>query len=328
MGEPPSRQELEAARCWERDDRVPGRPVMTEFRRRLRYHQARWREANRHPIGTQPIVPRPGKPARPVGSRLPLDYARETGATFLTAGALAAARARTSRPEAHQSLDHQRLWADLLWSPTLAFNLFGDPAADPGLADRAMRTWWPDTPGRAREVRFAHSPGRFDPSYLSSLRAFDAAFVLDLDDGTQGIVAVDVNYHEWSKPETPKPGNRRRNLEVAERSGAFASGATDALTGRSGLAVMWLEHLLLLSMLQHPSGHWTWGRYVVVHPAGNADLADACARYRSLLADQATYASVTLEELLDARALPAPTVAALGDRYLPAEATDTTGQAR
>ena len=114
MGDAPSRRELEAARCWENDDRVPGRPAMTEFRRRLRYHQARWREANGHPIGTQPVVPRPGKPARPVGSRLPLDYARETGATFLTGGALAAARARTSITEAHQSFDHQRFWADLL----------------------------------------------------------------------------------------------------------------------------------------------------------------------------------------------------------------------
>ena len=318
MGEAPSRPELEAAHCWESDDRVPGRPAMTEFRRRLRYHQARWREANGHPIGTQPIAPRPGgKPARPVGSRLPLDYARETGANFLTAGALTAARARTAITEAHQSFDHQRLWADLLWSPTLAFNLLGDPAADPDLADRAVQRWWADAPGRVREVRFAHSPGRFDPSYLNSLRAFDAALVLDLDDGTRGIVAVDVNYHEWAKPETPKPSNRRRNLEVAERSGAFAAEAADAFTGRSELAVMWLEHLLLLSMLQHPSGHWRWGRYVVVHPAGNTDLAAACARYRSLLADQATFASVTLEELLDAGALPAPTVATLRDRYLP-----------
>ena len=317
MGEPLSRRELEAAHCWENDDRVPGRPAMTELRRRLRYHQARWREANGHPIGTQPIVPRPGKPARPVGSRLPLDHAQETGATFLTAGALAAARARTSVTEAHQSFDHQRLWADLLWSPTLAFNLLGDLAADPGLADRAVHTWCPDAPGRVGEVRFAHSPGRFDPSYLNSLRAFDAALVLDLDDGTRGIVAVDVNYHEWAKPETPKPSNRWRNLEVAERSGAFAAGATEALTGQSGVAVMWLEHLLLLSMLQQPSGHWRWGRYVVVHPAGNSDLADACAHYRSLLVDQATFASVTLEELLDADALPAPTVAALRDRYLP-----------
>ena len=94
---------------------------MTDYRRRLRYHQARWREANGHPVGSQPMVPRAGTPSRPVGSRLQLDYARETGATFLTAGALEAARARTSFIEPHQSLDHQRLWADLLWSPTLAF---------------------------------------------------------------------------------------------------------------------------------------------------------------------------------------------------------------
>jgi hypothetical protein len=318
MGEALSRPELEAAHCWENDDRVPGRPAMTELRRRLRYHQARWREASGHPLGTQPIAPLEGKPARPVGSRLPLAYAKETGATFLTAGALAAARARTSVTEAHQSFDHQRLWADLLWSPTLAFNLFGDLAADPGLADRAVHRWWPEAPGRVAEVRFAHSPGRFDPAYLNSLRDFDAAFVLDLGDGTRGIVAVDVNYSEWAKPETPKPRNLRRNLEVAQRSGAFADGATDAVKGRSELAVMWLEHLLLLSMLQHPGDGWRWGRYVVVHPAGNTDFAAACARYRSLLADQATFASVTLEELLGAGALPAPTATALRDRYLPA----------
>jgi len=288
---------------------------MTEFRRRLRYHQARWREASGHPIGSQPIAPRPGgAPARPVGSRLPLDYARETGANFVTAGALAAARARTAVVEPHQSFDHQRLWADLLWSPSMAFNLFGDV----GSADRAVHIWWPDAPGTAREVRFAHSPGRFDPEYLNSLRAFDAAFVLDLDDGTQGIVAVDVNYHERSKTEIPKPSNLPRYLEVAERSGVFATGATDAVRGRSDLAVMWLEHLLLLSMLQHPSGAWTWGRYVVVHPAGNSDVADACTRYRELLADSSTFSSATVDELLDADVLGAQTTVALRDRYLPA----------
>ena len=288
---------------------------MTEFRRRLRYHQAQWREANGHPIGSQPIVPREGKPSRPVGSRLPLDYARETGATFVTAGALDAAKARTSSIEPHQSFDHQRLWADLLWSPALAFNLFGDLAADLGLADRAVHVWWPDAPGTVRDIRFAHSPGRFEPAYLNSLREFDAAFVLDLDDGTQGIVAVDIKYHERAKPEIPKPSNLARYLEVAERSGVFGPAATDQVKGRSELAVMWLEHLLLLSMLQHESGTWKWGRYVVVHPAGNTDFAEACARYRALLVNGSTFCSVTLEELLDAGALPAPTVAAVRDRY-------------
>src|SRR6266480_2184900 len=127
MAEALSRQDLEAAHCWEAEDRVPGRPEMTDFRRALRYHQSRWREANGHPIGSQPIAPKPGGGAvRLVGSRLPLGYARKTGANFLTADALDAAKGRTSIIEPHQSFDHQRLWADLLWSPTLAFNLFGD----------------------------------------------------------------------------------------------------------------------------------------------------------------------------------------------------------
>jgi hypothetical protein len=317
MVEAPSREELEALHCWEPEDRVPGRPAMTEFRRRLRCHQARWREANGHPVGSHPIVPRFGKPSRPVGSRLPLDYARKTGASFLTPGAGEAARVRTSFVEPHQSFDHQRFWADLLWSPALAFNLFGDLAADLDLADRAVHAWWPETPGVVREVHFAHSPGRLDPTYLNSLREFDTAFVLELADGRHGVLAVDIKFHERAKPETPKPSNRARNLEVADGSRVFAPGATDALVGRSELCLMWLEHLLLLSMLQHASGAWTWGRYVVVHPAGNSDVAAACDHYRALLVDESTFSSMTLEEVLGTGPLPASTVAALRDRYVP-----------
>jgi hypothetical protein len=165
-------------------------------------------------------------------------------------------------------------------------------------------------------VRFAHSPGRFDPAYLDSLRAFAAAFVLDLGGGKSGILGVDVKYHERSKPEIPKPSKLPRYLEVAERSRAFGPGSIDVVKGRSDLAVMWLEHLLLLSMLQHESGTWAWGRYVVVHPAGNTDAAALCARYRALLADETTFGSVTLEELLDTGALPAATTRALRERYL------------
>ena len=304
--------ELEAAHSWENEDRVPGRPEMTDFRRRLRLQQARWREAHGHPIGSQPIAPKPKDKPRPVGSRLPLEYARETGANFVTPAALEAVRARTSVTEPNQSFDHQRVWADLLWSPSLAFNLFGDLAADLQLADRAVHALWPEAPGKVAEVRFAYSPGRLDPAYLNSLRAWDAAFVAD-----GGIVAVDVNYHERSKPETPKPENVWRYLEVAKRSGAFKLGATDAVKGRSDLAVMWLEHLLLLSMLQHESAAWTWGRYVVVYPSGNSDLADACVRYGELLSDKSTFASLTLEEILDSGALPRAATRTLRERYLP-----------
>jgi len=312
-----SQDELETAHCGEPEDRVPGRPEMTDFRRRLRYHQAKWREAEGHPIGTQPISPKPGGKVRPVGSRLPVDYAKETGANFVTPGAVEAATARSALKEPHQSFDRQRLWADLLWSTTLAFNLFGDLAGDVKLANRAVHSWWPDTPGTVSEVRFEHSPGWLDRAYLGNLSSFDAAFVLDLPDGTRGIVGVDTRYHERAKAEIPKPRNLRRYLEVAGAWGAFNAGATDAVKGRSDLCVMWLEHMLVHSMLQHPNRTWSWGRYVVVHPAGNSDYAELCARYADLLADRSRFSSMTVEELLHTDALPRKTAATLRKRYIP-----------
>jgi len=315
---PPTREELEDAFCWETDDQIASRPAMTAFRREARLHQARWREANQHPIGTQPINPKPGDTrVRPVGSRMPLDYARETGANLVTSAALDAARARTAYIEPRQSFDHQRLWADLLSSVALSFNLFGELAADLSLADHAVHRWFPDAAGHVSEVRFAHSPGWFDPAYINSLRSFDTVFVLDLDDGSRGIVAVGVRYHERNKSEVPRTENLARYAEVAERSKVFGPGAIDTLKRPSDLCVMWIEHLLLFSMLQHPSDNWTWGRYVVVHPAGNPDVVDACTRYRAMLANDATFTPMTIEQLLDNRILSRPTVAALKDRYLP-----------
>jgi PD-(D/E)XK nuclease superfamily protein len=311
-----SKEELEAAHCWEADDRVPRRPELTAFRRRLRYHQSQWREAHGHPIGTQPIAPKPNSgAARLVGSRLPLAYARETGANFVTARALDAARARTSFIEPHQSFDQQRLWADLLWTPALAFNLFGDLAGDLGLADRAVHAWWPDAPGAVGDVRFAHSPGRLDPAWLGNLVAWDIGLVLDLGDGAQGIVGVMTAYHEVNKRQPPKPTRLPRYREITDRSGFFGPEAIDAVNGTE-LIHIWLGHLLVLSMLQHPSRAWRWGRLVVVHPAGNTDFADACSRYRALLVDQSTFASVTIEELLDTNVLPSRTTTALRKRYI------------
>jgi hypothetical protein len=312
----PTRDELEAAHCWEADDRVPRRPAMTAFRRRTRYDQARWRVRNQHPIGTQPIVPRPGKPSRPVGSRIPLDYGREVGANLITPGALTAARARTAFVESNQSFDHQRLWADLLSSSALAFNLFGDLADHPARADQLVRSWLPDLPGRIQQLRFAHSPGWLDPAYLNSLRSFDAAFILELGGGKRGIVAVDVKLHERNKAETPKPENRARYTAVAQGSHVFAAGVIDELLGRTERCEPWLEHLLLHSMLQHPDAGWVWGRYVVVHPAGNTDVADLCAHYRGALADDTTFVTTTLEQLI-AISTPAATIDALTERYLP-----------
>ncbi len=297
-----TKAELEAAHCWEADDHVPRRPELTAFRRALRYHQAQWREANGHPIGSQPIVPRLTGRRDPSGADCRSTTRKRPARTSSAAGALDAARARTSFVERHQSFDHQRLWADLLSSPAFCFNLFGDLAADLRLAERALQTWFPDVPGTVREVRFAHSPGRLDPAYLGNLVAWDAAFVLDLGDGTEGILGVVTAYHDVNRRQPPKPTRLPRYREITETSSSFEPGALDAVNGTE-LIHIWLDHLLVLSMLQHPSRAWRWGRLVVVHPRGNTDFADACERYRDLLVDDSTFGSATVEQFLDAAPL-------------------------
>ena len=315
MPDAPSREELETAHCWEADDHVARQPELTAFRRQLRLHQARWREARGYPIGSQPFSPPPGGASRPVGSRLSFESGRDTGANFVTREALDAARARTSFVERHQSVDHKRLWADLLSPAALAFNLFGELAADLERADRALHEWWPDVPGRVSDVRFAYSPGRLDSAWLGNLVDLPAAFVLDLGDDAYGILGIVVGYHDVNRRQPPKPSRLPRYREIAEQSGAFAPGWLDAVNGTE-LIHIWLDHLLVLAMLQHPDGEWHWGRLVVVHPAGNTDYAEACERYRLLLRDRSTFSSSTLEELLDRPALTAATTRALRERYL------------
>jgi hypothetical protein len=137
----------------------------------------------------------------------------------------------------------------------------------------------------------------------------------EIGDDTRGVLGIWGRLHERAKRETPKPIRLAHSRAIADRSGVFAPEAFDAVNG-TDLTVMWLQHLLVLSMLQHPGNRWAWGRLVVVHPSGNVDYAQACKRYCSLLVDPSTFASVTIEDLLDANTLPATTTAALRDRYV------------
>ncbi|QYG95222.1 hypothetical protein HC251_24185 [Iamia sp. SCSIO 61187] len=312
----PSRAELEAAQVWEGVDRVPG-AEMTAFRRTLRLRQAHWREAQGLPIGSQSVPAARGGGERPIGSRIDHDHAVATGANFLTPAAHDAVRHRIAHKEPWQTLNTRRLWGDLLSSMPLCFNLFGPAWADLALADDLVHDLWPDTPGRVAEVRFEHSPGRGDPAYLGNRSAFDVAFLLDLGGGRRGIVGVETKYHEWAKPEVPRPDNAERYREVTERSGAFV----DDIPARIGeddraLVQVWLDHLLLLSMLQHPSAGWDWGRFVILHPAGNVSFDDAIARYRALLVDDATFDRRTLEQVVASPDLRRSVADPFAARYL------------
>lgn len=306
---------LRAAHCWFTVDRVPSDPATTAWKRAARLRQARWREAQGYPIGAEPYAGGDGSKA--VGSRLALDFAKDAGINLLTPGALAAARARVAAPERHQVLDEDRLWADLLSSMPLCFNLFGELHADAALAANAVRAWWPDAPTGGVKVRFEHSPGRRDPLFLGNKSAFDAAFEIETADGTLGIIGVETKYHEHAKAEAaPKPVALARYTEVTERSGVFKSGWRTAIVGTE-LQQIWLDHLLVLSMMQHPSRRWSWGRFVLVYPSENPSFARAAERYREMLTNTDTFEVRTIESLVNIEGvLPENVVRAFRERYL------------
>jgi hypothetical protein len=70
---------------------------------------------------------------RELGSRLEFGQAKERG-ELLMPTILDQVNKRLAQPEAHQLIQQERLWADPLSSQPMCCNLFGELAADLGLA--------------------------------------------------------------------------------------------------------------------------------------------------------------------------------------------------
>lgn len=310
--------ELKKHDCLEAVDRVPGDPETTAFKRRARLHQAVWRKGKGLKTGSQPMRPSPDAPRRELGSRIDLRDALQWGGNFLSDNIRCAVRCRIDHPQPHQMLNEDRLHCDLLSSMPMCFNLFGDLWANLEMADRAVHTWWPNVPGRVTHVRFEWSPGRcLQGEYLENRSAFDVAFELELEGGGYGILGVETKYHEDCKAEkSPSDDRRRRYAAVTSESGIMSLETVEEKILGTQLQQIWLDHLLALSMLQHPSDKWKWAGFVLVHPAKNPSYARAMERYRALLMDASSIRVDTLESLLAADVLPESTASAFRQRYL------------
>jgi hypothetical protein len=304
--------------CFEKVDRVPGDIETTLFKRRARRQQMLWRESRSIPIGTQPMRPKEGQVYRELGSRIDIAKAREKKWNFLSVAAEEAVEHRLNNPQHHQTLNADRLYADLLSSMPMCFNLFAPLRHNLVLANRAVHAWWPHVPGTVVDVLFEWSPGRRKAGrFLENGSAFDVAFELELGHGRRGLLGVETKYHENCQREAKHASASRieRYRYVSERSGAFLPGAVDAILGTE-LQQIWLDHLLALSMTQDESEPWDWTGFTLVHPAKNPSYARAMERYRMFLRQPDDLLVATLESLLNAQVLPAEIAEAFKQRYL------------
>lgn len=308
---------LETAACWFDRDEIKGEPDLTVFRRRARYQQAMWREARGYATGIAPA----GTP-KPNGSMLTTKDAAGF-VNFLSPQVAAAVQHRIDHSEPGQQFQPARLKANLLSSMPMCFNLFGECFNDPArLTEVGTTVFGLDAPGK--EVRFEWSPNRRAPDFTGDGTAFDVALVFGEQNAPETVIGIETKYHEAVDIEArPNEVTRLpRYTEITEQAKidgkpVFKPGWAGRVLGTE-LQQIWRDHLLLLSLLQHDSGRWAGGCYVLVYPNGHTGFAAAGKTYRDeVLADTSTFRLITVEELLKHEVLHRPeTASAFKERYL------------
>lgn len=260
------------------------------FQRRARLLQALWREERGLPIGER-------RPGVALGSRLPKEYAKETGVNLMTPAALAAAQREVEamRGGSGQKIDEDRLWANLLSSQPLAFSLFADLGVDLALATRVFHRLWPNRVAEITKVGFEYSPGRASSMYTNDRTAFDVYVEHTTPRGGRGFIGIEVKYHEAL---TDAPATHRsRYDEVTTAMGCFKPELVAGLK-KKPVEQIWRDHMLAGSMLL-ASSEWETGLYVFLYPEDNAACGAAARRYRDHLSDDSTFGAVTLEQVID-----------------------------
>ncbi len=284
------------------------------FQRRARLLQSMWRVAHQLPAGER-------RPGVPLGSRLPLPFAESSLANFFTENVRRSVRACVDAKAggSGQLIEVDRLYANLLSSQPLCFNLFGELQANLTLATRVFSALWPRTVQTVTALRFEHSPGRGDASFTGDRSAFDVFVEHTLPSGGSGFIGIEVKYHEnlAIKPAPFRP----RYQELAAAMACFSESRLAALRA-APLEQIWRDHLLAGAMLATRT--WSSGLYVFLYPEDNLHCARAAASYAECLTKSDTFEAMTLERVVNeiTRHTTASWTIQLKDRYFGWEKID------
>jgi hypothetical protein len=261
------------------------------FQRRARVLQSIWRRERGYPCGEHSAR---GK-TRPLGSRLPMPWAREELANFLTERVREVVRAEVLDPRRSKGklFGKPRIFNDLLSSQPLCFNLFGELRWDLGLASKLLAHL---TGGRFTEVvavEFEHSPSRSDVRYTSDRSAFDVFLECRTPRGGRAFVGVEVKYHEDLAG--PAASHRSRYDEVASMMGCFRLDARPALQ-RAPLQQLWRDHLLAGAV--RAADGFEDAQFVVLYPRDNEACRRAVQAYGATLTEVSSFDTWLLEDVL------------------------------
>ena len=278
-------------------------PVDTRFQSCARLLQSIWRQRRGFEAGQ---YSRPSGETLTLGSRLDAATGR-AGFNYLRPDIARLVRRELAFRERGALIDQGRVWENLLASSAMVYNIFGPLKLDLTATRRVLNAVLPAGIKTVTGFYFESSPGRGDPGYIADHTAFDVVVTYIGKDGANCFLGIEVKYAE-SSPATATPV-KPRLLEVAEFSGMYID-AQAALLQRPPLRQFYAEHSLCYAMV-YERRDFDRGRFVLIAPTMNYEMATAIQSYRSHLAPSASepvpFDVVSLERLVAAVAVSGQT---------------------
>lgn len=254
----------------------------SEFARRARLQQSKWREQRGYPMGKTP-----GDTF--MGNYIEKSFAYEHKVNLLTDNIRSVALKELSNSKRTGALiQESRLWENMLSSQPLCFNLFGEMHYDLDLATNFFKESFPDRGiEKVTAVRFEYSPNRGDRALTGDHSAFDAFVEYVGLNGNRGFIGVEVKYVE-SLMEGASSVPRTFQMHKEEYLRVSAHGATPIFNMESieemahaPIFQIWRDHLLALSMLQ--AGLYDEGFFLFLYPYQNRECKNGFQEYLNAL---------------------------------------------
>lgn len=198
----------------------------------------------------------------------------------------------------------RNLYANLLRSEHVPFNIFIPLNSDDEFRRRLFSTWLGFELKRVEEIRIEYAPlprGEF----LNDKSSFDAYVEYEDGAGLRGLVGIEVKYTERPYPLGRDSKEHRAILDIGSvyyrvmaTSGIYREGGSRGLL-RDEYRQLWRDQLLGESIQQRYRKRYAYATLMVVYPEGNQHVAKACQSYSALLLHpEHTFKAITYERLI------------------------------
>jgi hypothetical protein len=238
----------------------------TDFASNARLLQSIWRTEN-------------GFEFEKYGNFLKLDFAKETGANFLTNGIFKIVKFEVENKHIDgKVIQEPRIWNNLLSSQPLAFNLFGELKINKELATSIFKHLYPERNiKKVTAIEFEYSPGRKKLKYTGDSSAFDVFIEYITEKDEKGFFGIEVKYAEDLNDE---PSTHKNIYEtISSSSGIFEISNINRLKEKP-IQQIWRDHLLALSLFV-TNNDYEIGDFIYLYPSENLNCKSGVEKYKS-----------------------------------------------